>query len=173
MRSGWIEADSFKLLLTALMPANSLAIRLSLCTGLRIGDVLSLETKNLKQRCTITEQKTGKRRRIYIPVGLYTELLSIAGRKYVFEGRLDWQKHRTRAAVWKDLKRVARLCRIHGEAIKANISPHSARKIYAVEQMRHSNIKHVQKLLMHENEAVTMLYAMADVLEAKKQRTRS
>lgn len=169
MRSGWINEDSFALLLTALMPGNRLALEVSLRTGLRIGDVLALESAKLAQRMVVRESKTGKKRRVYIPGRLLRELQQLAGKRYVFEGRCDWRKHRSRAAVYKDLRRVCALYRLDGQRVRAHLSPHSARKIYAVAEMRRGGIERVKRLLQHESEAVTMIYAMADELEARRQ----
>lgn len=161
-------------LLAALMPQNRLALEVSMATGLRIGDVLSLRSCDLaraadKGRITVRESKTGKSKRIYIPVYLVERMLMVSGKYFVFEHRTDRKKHRTRQAVFKDLKRVAIAFRL-----KANIAPHSCRKIYAVEQFhRCGDLKKVQKLLNHENEAVTMLYAMADELTKRTLSGRS
>lgn len=169
MRSGWIDENSFALLLTALMPENRLALETSLRTGLRIGDVLALESAKLAPRMTVRESKTGKRRRVYIPASLLAKLQRIAGRKYVFEGRCDWKRHRTRAAVYKDLRRVCALYRLDGQRVRAHLSPHSARKIYAVAEMRRGGLERVRRLLQHDSEAVTLLYALADEMETRKQ----
>lgn len=151
------------------MPSNRLALQVSLATGLRIGDVLELRTGQLKQRMTVQEAKTGKHRRIYLPAGLYDELLRQAGKYFVFPGRTSERQHRTRQAVYKDLSRVAKLYRLDGKRIAEHLSPHSARKVYAVSVFRsRGDIRKVQTLLQHENEAVTMLYAMADVLTAAR-----
>lgn len=172
MRAEYAENAVFNTLLNALMPENRRALALSLCTGLRIGDVLNIRTERLRPRMTVRELKTGKNRRITIPKNLYAELSVSKGKYWLFEGRLDSKKHRTRAAVFKDLQRCAKLYRINGKKIKEHLSPHSARKIYAVEAYRKSggDLKKVQKLLNHENEAVTMLYAMADILTQKNHR---
>lgn len=175
VRTGYVEPDSFRLLLTALMPANRLALETSMTTGLRISDVLHLKTADLVRtaRPTITERKTGKRRRVYFPRALRDALLRQAGRYFIFEGRYDERRSRTRQAVFKDLKRVARLYRIDGEKIRANIAPHSARKIYAVQDFRaHGSLERVKRLLNHDSEAVTALYALADRLERKQRRSR-
>lgn len=144
------------------MAPNRLAILTSLCTGLRIGDVLALKSSDLlKERFTVKEEKTGKSRRIRLPKQLRDDLLKQAGRYYVFEHRCDPKKHRTRQAVNKDIKRACELFRVK----HLNISPHSARKIYAVKQYRKScDIKRVQALLNHSNESVTLIYALADEL---------
>lgn len=175
VRTGYVEPDAFRLLLTALMPANRLALEVSMTTGLRISDVLHLKTADLVRtaRPTITERKTGKRRRVYFPRALRDALLLQAGRFYIFEGRYDERRPRTRQAVFKDLKRVAKLYRIDGEKIRANVAPHSARKIYAVQDFRtHGSLDRVRRLLNHSDEAVTALYALADRLERKKRRSR-
>jgi integrase len=145
-------------ILAALMPANRLACEVSLATGLRIGDVLRMKTEALAQRMTVQEEKTGKNRRVYLTNDLYTRLLRQAGRLYVFPHRLDGKKHRTRQAVYKDLRRVRDLMRL-----KVNLSPHSMRKVYAVNEFhKDGDLKRVQKLLNHSSEAVTMIYALAD-----------
>lgn len=171
-RTDWLGADTFRHILAALTPENRLAIETSLATGLRIGDVLQLHTEQLrKERFTIKEQKTGKSRRIRLPNDLRDDLLRQAGRFYVFEHRLDQRKHRTRQAVWKDLHRAAALFRLPKALV---IAPHSARKIFAVSkyQSGHS-LQKVQQLLNHSDEAVTLLYAMADQLTEKHTRLRS
>lgn len=149
------------------MPPNRLVCLISLATGLRLSDVLALQTDRLARRMTVRESKTGKTRRIYLPVALYEQAMRQAGRMYVFEGRLDWRHHRTRQAVYKDIKRACALFRLpYGKGLQ--ISPHTARKVYAVHAYQTSgNLKHVQRLLQHDNEAVTMLYAMSDMLTAR------
>lgn len=142
------------------MPENRLALLVSLSTGLRIGDVLNLRTKDIvKGDFSVREQKTGKRKRIHLGKALQTDLLSIAGRVYVFEGRSSELRHRTRQAVYKDLARVATAFRLKG------VSPHTCRKCYAVRNLHvYGDLRKVKKLLNHSNEAVTVLYAMADEL---------
>ena len=152
-------------ILAALMPANRLALEVSLATGLRIGDVLSLKVEDVRRgRWTVQEAKTGKRKAVRLTKELQARCLALAGPVYVFSGRLDGMHPRTRQAVWKDLNRVAKVFRL-----KVNLTPHSMRKVYAVEQYHKSrDLKRVQKLLNHSSEAVTMLYAMADEQVRKK-----
>lgn len=154
------------------MPANRLAIETSLATGLRIGDVLALRTEHLsKDRFYIKEQKTGKTRRVYLPQQLRADLYAQAGRFYVFEHRLDPWKHRTRQAVWKDLHHAAAFFRLPR---KLTIAPHSARKLFAVSKYQTTgSLQKVQQLLNHSDEAVTVLYCMADLITAKHTRKRS
>lgn len=164
-RSQWIAREDMEHLLAACMPENRLALRVSMAFGMRIGDVLRMPTYAVRKGVwSFKEEKTGKRRRVRLGVEWQHMLLSIAGRTYVFEHRLDPMKHRTRQAVYKDLVRVAKAFRLR------HISPHSARKIYAVDTYKRSggNMKKVQRLLNHSDEAVTVLYALADELSAAR-----
>jgi len=155
------------------MPENRLALQVSEATGLRIGDVLALRRQDiLQQRVYIKERKTGKTRRVYWPMELWNAMIRNCGNFYVFEGRTDSRKHRTRQAVYKDLRRVAELYRLDGAKIAAHLSPHSARKIYAVEVAKKGGVSAVRRELRHSSDAVAYLYAMADVLTEKAVRMR-
>lgn len=168
MRSEWVSHEVINHVLVALMPANRLAIEVSMRYGMRIGDVLSMRREDVvRGSWTYKEEKTGKSRRIRLSESLQTRLLAQAGKIYIFEHRIDWKRHRTRQAVYKDIRRAAKAFRLD-----EHISTHTARKIYAVDAYRRSggNLKHVQKLLNHSDEAVTMIYALADSLNAKKAR---
>lgn len=163
MRSEFIKPVLIEHCLAALTPANALVCRVCLHTGLRIGDVLELRTVDLARRMTITEKKTGKKRRVCLPGDLYNSLVNQAGSVFVFEGRDDPNKHRTRQAVWKDIKRAARAFRVRG-----NFCPHSLRKVYAVELYRkYGDIQRVKRALNHDNDVVTAIYALADVLKSR------
>lgn len=136
---------------------NRLVLRVLLHTGLRISDALQLRPEQLKPNFWVTEQKTGKRRQVGLPEPLLSDLLRAAGEKWVFPGA-NPEKHRSRQAVWKDIKRAAAACRL-----TANAAPHSARKVYAVELLRkYGDLERVRRALNHGGYAVTMIYAMAD-----------
>lgn len=169
-RSEWASQDVMSHILAALTPENRLAITVSLLTGLRIGDVLNIRTRQLSaERLTVIEEKTLKRRTVRLPDKLREQLISYAGKIYVFPNRLDPRRHRTRQAVYKDIKRAAKAFRV-----KLNITPHSARKCYAVAEYRRDfNAARVQRLLNHSSEAVTMIYAIADELTARQHKKRS
>ena len=163
MRTDAVNDDVMRGLLMALMPPNRLAILVSLTTGLRIGDVLSLKTAQIqKGKFGIVESKTGKRRQVRLSAALQQQILgTCAGKVWAF----PHTEHRTRQAVYKDLRRAAELFRLPAGLV---VAPHSARKIYAVREYRRTcDIRHVQRLLNHSSEAVTMLYAMADEITAR------
>lgn len=164
MRSDWVDADSLHVVLMTLSAANRLVLEVCLATGLRLSDVLNLRTEQLSTRFTIKELKTGKKRRIFVNNDLLRRMTSSAGKVYVFEGRLDHLKHRTRQAVWHDIKRSATMLRI-----SANVTPHSTRKAWAVSQLEAGrSISDVQATLNHTDLAVTMIYALADKISGNK-----
>lgn len=165
MRSQWISNEDIGHILYALTTPNRLACEVSLATGLRINDCLNLKTEQIrKQRFTVREQKTGKSRAVRIPKKLQDEILAQAGSIYAFEGRTNGRKPRTRQAVFKDLQRANKAFRL-----LVHISPHTMRKIYAVDEYRKDgDLKRVQRLLNHSDEAVTMLYALADQLKTRR-----
>ena len=165
MRTKALGEDSMELILRLLTPPNELACRVSLETGLRIGDVLALRQNCLsKDSFVLTESKTGKRRKVRLSERLREALARQSGKVYVFEGRTSMYKHRTRQAVYKDIRRAAKAARLSG-----SIGTHSMRKTFAVRKYRAcGDMRKVQKLLLHSDEAVTMLYALADVVELRK-----
>lgn len=164
MRADYVLEKQVDLILAALMPANRLVIRVAVHTGLRVGDVLNLRTEQLSHQLWVTESKTGKRKQIGLPEPLLTDLRAQAGEEWVFPSRSDPHKHRSRQAVWKDVKRAAKLYRM-----PQNVTPHSFRKHYAVDLLhRCGDLERVRRALNHESDIVTMVYAMADYQLRKK-----
>lgn len=170
MRTEYLLEKELERILGAMMPGNSLACQVALHTGLRISDVLQLKMAQLKPRFWVTEGKTGKRRLVGIPEELrkaiYEHNRVCGGGEWCFPGR-NIEHHRTRQAVWKDVKRAAEFYRLD-----VNAGPHSFRKVYAVDLMeQYGDIEKVRRALNHENLAVTMLYVMsAQMLKTKGER---
>ena len=162
MRSGYVSPDDFKRLATRLQPANLLAVRIAAQTGLRIDDVLSLRIEKLKVRVTVTERKTGNKRRVYIGKKLLKDIFDFVGRKrkgFIFPHRLDPERHRTRQAVFKDIKKQAESLGLHSQ-----ISPHTFRKVYAVKLYhRTKDLTTVQRILGHKKMETTLIYAIAEL----------
>lgn len=169
MKTEYLLEKEVQQVLDLLTYENRLVMRTALHTGLRISDVLQLRPEQLKPNFWITEQKTGKRRQIGLPEPLLSDLRASAGRDWVFPGDKPG-KHRTRQAVWKDVKRAAAAMRL-----TQNVAPHSFRKVYAVELLqKYGSIERVQRAMVHSSVEVTMIYAMADkLLTAKGKRRRS
>lgn len=165
MRTKALEKDNMEHVLALLTKPNELACRVALSYGLRIGDVLKLRTSQLLQdSIVIKEEKTGKRRRIRWSEFLRKQLLSVAGDVYVFEHRTDPKKHRTRQAVWKDIKRASKSLRIDG-----CIGTHTMRKSFAVRKYAAcGDMRKVKALLNHSSDAITSLYILADCAQRKE-----
>lgn len=158
MRTNAIDVTSWAVLERLLMPANALVVETMLQTGLRVSDVLSFTSEQLRkgQRFTVWESKTGKSKRIRLGKNLYFRLLRQCGKKYVFEHARDPNRHRTRQTVWADVKRASKALRM-----PQNVAPHSARKSYACgEYERTHDLNAVKSKLNHSNIETTILYLL-------------
>jgi site-specific recombinase XerD len=141
-----------------------------------VDDVLELRTEQIKKALagkrhalSIKEKKTGKTSRRTLGVQLLSDLLEQAGYIYVFEGRDDYRKHRTRQAVFYDLKKAAKRFNI-----RINLSPHSLRKNYAVYLKKQGkDVEEIRKALNHDNIVTTLLYMMSDELLMKYKKSRA
>lgn len=167
MTTSYITDDDLEVVYRLLMPQNRLVCMVAERTGLRISDVLELKTAELKQRMTVKERKTGKSKRIYLAPPLLAAIQDQAGPVWAFPGAPGSSTgHKTRQAVWKDLKRAQRALRL-----PANLGPHSLRKVYAVKALRKTgDLGQVQRLLNHDDPAVTLIYALADHVARQKPR---
>ena len=173
MRSEWVNDDVMDLILATMLPANRLAVEVSLATGLRISDVLSLKTETIQRtaRPYVRDSKTGKNHRIYLTAELRTQLLAQAGSIWVFEGRLDPKKHRTRQTVYKDMEHAVAVVKRAQQVDRGkSISPHSARKCAAVRAYQRGGLEAARAMLVHDPDhpMVTMLYALSDELPSSK-----
>lgn len=161
MRTDYLLDSQIELIFAALMPDNRRVLQVMLRTGLRVGDVLNLKKAQLGRQFMATEQKTGKRKKCGLPDWLTAEIVRAAGSsEWAFPSPKNPKNHRTRQAVWKDLKRVAAALRI-----PVNVGTHSMRKAYAVDLLaKYGDIEKVRRDLNHNSAMITQLYAMADVL---------
>lgn len=162
MRTRAIEKQSWEVLAALLTPANRLVVEIMLRTGLRVSDVLGIRTAQLKQRFTVTESKTGKSKQVSLSKSLLERLRAQAGSVWLFEGQRDTSKHRTRQAVWSDIKRAAKAMRLTGV-----VAPHSARKSVAVDEYRKSgSVDVVRQKLNHDRIDTTLLYLLSELTKA-------
>ena len=166
-KAQFVDTRDLEKVLTLLTPVNERVCRVCLATGLRISDVLSLTVEQLrKKQFTIQEKKTGKRRVVRIPLALRSDVLAHAGTVFCFPHRYNGRLPRTRWAVYKDLKRADRVL-----SIGLNVTPHSMRKVYAVNEFqKDGDLSRVRKLLNHSSDAVTILYALADKYAKRKKK---
>jgi integrase len=141
---------------------NVIVLRVCLETGLRVDDVLSLRFEQLKGR-TIRghAEKTGKAYRKVISDDLAKRLRGDGNRKegFIFPHRTKAGEHRTRQAVWSNMKKAAEIM-----GVDLNAAPHSARKTYAVELFKDKGIDTAQRELQHDRLSTTMIYAFSNIL---------
>lgn len=174
MKTDFIDCDLWGSIMHCLTPTNALVCELALQTGWRIDDCLSLTSEALQEAdkrgntiLTIIEQKTQKKSRKRLTKSLFERLIRQSGVIYVFEGRDDITRHRTRQAVWYDLKRARKALRL-----KQNLAPHTTRKCYAVDLLHNCNeLDKVQKALNHNYESDTLIYALSDTYTQLKIRS--
>jgi len=171
VKSEYLSPKLYHNLYSKMTPDNVLALRVSLETGLRIDDVLRLKKENFKtlRKFVYTAKKTGKKGTKTISKDLSGQIWDrmIPKSGYIFPGRKPG-KHRTRQAVWLDLHRA---CERAG--LREHVSPHSARKTYAVELRKSEGLPAVQRELQHERQGTTMIYAFADLLRGSEAGERS
>lgn len=161
MRVKAAEGDAMNAILRLLTPENALVCLVCLSQGLRVGDALRLKPADLlKDSVTIREEKTGKRRKLRFSRALKEAMLGVSGRVWVFPHRTDPLRHRTRQAVYKDIRRAGKALRVE------HLGTHSMRKTFAVRRYAAcGDMRKVKALLNHSSEAVTMLYALAETIE--------
>ena len=172
MRTETVLKRQLELILAGLMPDNRRVIQVMLHTGLRVGDVLELRLDQIGRQFTVTQQKTGKKLRCGLPDSLAQEIRQAAQAygptPWAFPSPRQPDQHRTRQAVWKDLKRLQ-----HALHLGVNLGTHTMRKEYAVDLLqRYGDIDTVRRALGHDRAATTMLYAMADQLTRTAQQRR-
>ena len=69
----------------------------------------------------------------------------------------------------KNIERGIKRARQRLRAKKLVVSPHTARKMWAVEQTKNGkDIRKLQKLMNHSDPSITMVYAMADEITRRK-----
>ena len=164
----YVERQLLEDVISHLYTDNRLIMRVALATGLRIGDILEIRIGDIRgnRAFRIVEHKTGKSKLVHIPIEIRREILKTRAYAaedgyYAFPHRLVPQtRHRTRSAVNKDIMRVLR--DMHAEC---HISPHTARKGYAVElYARTGDMERVRRELNHSHMTTTLLYALSDKL---------
>ncbi len=128
-------------------------------TGLRVSDIVRLPKAILtKKEPTITEQKTGKSKRFYIPKKVRQDMEIFAAKspnEYIFYSEKSNCGHITRQAVWKRFKIAAERANI-----STNVGTHSMRKKYAMREYQRNGLRSTQKKLNHSNTADTILYLL-------------
>lgn len=165
MQSKYIDINEYFAIYKYMQRENVLALQVALNTGLRINDVLKLRRSDFQGNTfTYIAEKTGKKGKKTLPSNLYKQLLSIAGENYIFPGRNSSSKHRTRQAVWRDMKKACKALGIDA----SGVSCHSARKTYSVNVLKEFGFTRAQRELQHSRADQTMLYVFSDILNTSE-----
>lgn len=163
MKSDYMKPENYNKLFVFMTYENTLVLRVSLETGMRIGDVLKMRPEDVKGRTVrYIAEKTGKRGRAVISQDLAKRLKQVAGEWYIFPKRGNPREHRARQTVWKDVKKASAALRSVGVITTENVTPHSARKTFAVEDAERFGLRHTQNALQHRDKSTTKLYAFSD-----------
>lgn len=158
MRTEYLSPKTLDALIGFMTPCTALPMRVSMETGLRIGDVVSLRTENLVgTEIRYTAHKTKKQGVAKISVELMNLLLRNCDNGYLFPSANSKYGHISRQAVWKQVKKAALIANI-----EKNIAPHTARKTYAVGEFKAHGLAAVQKALQHSRVDTTLLYCLSD-----------
>ena len=158
MKSKFIDSPELRALRAHLDEEAWLPLWVSLETGLRVGDVVKLKGSNVREDgIHYRAQKTGKNGIAKISAEL-RQALPKAKTKWLFPSPYKRGAHITRQCVWARIKKAAE----RAELSKEGVSPHSMRKVFAVELYREKGFQAVQEALQHANNATTEIYSFAD-----------
>lgn len=157
MKSKYIESEEVEKLRESLDLNAWLPLCVALETGLRVGDVVSLRRTSLKEDgIHYRAQKT--RKNGIAPISAELRKLLPKKGKWLFPSPYKRGEHITRQCVWARIKRAAKRAGVSPEGV----SPHTLRKVFAVELYREKGFKAVQTALQHTNGATTEIYSFAD-----------
>lgn len=157
MRSRFLSEEELKKLREALSDEAFLPLIMALETGLRVGDIVALRTSSLKpDGVHYKAQKTGKPGIAKISAQT-RKRLNTKG-KWLFPSPYKKGQHLTRQAVWQRIKRAGKQAGVDLEGL----SPHSMRKVFAVELYRKKGFQAVQEALQHNYSSTTEIYTFAD-----------
>lgn len=158
MKSKYVETTELEKLRAVLAEEAWLPLWVSLETGLRIGDVVKLRRQNLQaDGLHYKAQKTGKNGVARVSAELRRELAKKRG-KWLFPSPYKKGQHLTRQAAWARIKAACKRAGVDPDGV----SPHSLRKVFAVELYREKGFQAVQDALQHRSAATTEIYSFAD-----------
>lgn len=162
MRTKFIDIEDVERLRRAMSSDEWLILRISLETGMRVGDIVALKGENIiENKIVYTAQKTGKIAEISINQPLFREISKKIHKnrgRWLFESPYRLGKHITRQCVWQ---RVKRACARAGVS-PVGVAPHSFRKVFAVDLFKREGLAAAQAALQHDRPSTTQIYALSD-----------
>lgn len=157
MKSRYLEEAELEALSAQITEEAWLPLAVALETGLRVGDVVKLRRAALKaDGIHYRAQKTRKCGVAKISAELRAKLPKRG--VWLFPSPQKSGAHITRQAVWARIKKAAKRAGIE----LAGVSPHSCRKVFAVELFREKGFRAAQEALQHTNSLTTEIYTYAD-----------
>lgn len=157
MKSRFLDENELKKLRQAFEDEVFLPLAVSLETGLRIGDVVALRCSDVKEDgIHFKAEKTGKKGVAKISAKLRSRLNKKG--KWLFPSPYKPGQHLTRQAVWSRMKKAGESSGVDLDGL----SPHSMRKVFAVELYRKKGFNAVKEALQHSYASNTEIYAFAD-----------
>ena len=158
MKSRFIDRNELAKVRNSLPDELWLPFRVALETGLRVGDVVKIKRKDVRaDGIHYTAEKTGKKGVAPISASLRKALKRGAG-EFCFPSPMKRGTHITRQALWSRLKRAGKTAGLDLEGL----SPHTLRKVFAVETYREKGFAAVKEALQHTNSLTTEVYSFAD-----------
>lgn len=150
--------------IAAKMPPNTRGVWLLMNdTGLRISDAIKVKHGDFDNFGYLHYKavKTGKNGRVKVSQTFIDQYI-VPDKKYkkrfVFVSPKNPQNHICRQTVYLHIKKACKLCGISD----VGISPHSARKSFAVRDFREFGLGKTMHDLQHKDASTTLLYAMSD-----------
>ena len=160
MKSSYIDDKTLKRLKKASDAVRWLPLWVSIETGLRVGDVVSLKWENVsRDSISFVASKTKKSGTARISRALFGALCATKRESdWCFPSPKDSNKHIRRETVWYRIKSACKRAGIDA----AGISPHTMRKVFAVELFKRAGMKATQEALQHDKSSTTEIYALSD-----------
>ncbi len=157
LKSRFVDESEIKKLRAVSREEAFLPLLVSLETGLRIGDVVALQVKDLKpDGLHYVAKKTKKSGVTQISASTRRRLPKKG--KWLFPSPYKRGEHITRQAVWARIKTAGKKAGLDLDGL----SPHAMRKAFAVELYRKKGFKAVQEALQHNYASTTEIYTFAD-----------
>lgn len=154
MRAEYINPDDLKKICRFMQNDNALALTVASKSGLRISDVLKIKPSDIDGTTVYyTAMKTGKKGSFRLPKKTIEQMFANSNDLWIFPSPMHPKNHKTRQAVYSDMTKARDIAKI-----KTHVTPHSTRRLFAVEVANSKGIYTAMEKLQHSNPDITKLY---------------